>query len=180
MPQIRGARMRAPMSAPLVAGCSKSEPAVEWREYPSASGAYSAQFPAKPKQESEELPGVSAAIDLVTAEHEGDFYAITEFTLPKGAQLDLDGAVDGAINGGIQRLEQETGENGTATEVSRETGTFENAETREVVADLSAGNDKARYRALMFAQDGMFVQVITVDEGDDAEADVTRFLESFE
>lgn len=165
-------------AAAMMVGCAGSEP--EWHEAETSSGAYVAEFPVEPEHQTQPIPELGAEQAFTIAEDDEAAYTIIELPLDPGTEVDLDGGVEGAIMGALESLEQEVGAQGDFTEVSRDAGEFEGAETREAVADLEAGDQSARFRALVFVRDDALVQALYVGSSSDDYADMDHFFDSFE
>lgn len=165
-------------AAAMLVGCAGSEP--DWQEAETSSGAYVAEFPVEPEHQTQPVPELGAEQAFTIAETDEAAYTITEFPLGPGTEFDLDGSVEGTIMGALESIEQEVGAQGGFTEVSRETGEFEGAETRETVADLEAGDQAARLRALVFVRDDVLVQALYVGSASEEDEDIDRFFDSFE
>jgi len=161
----------------LLVGCAGND--ADWQEAESSSGTYVAEFPTEPEYQTEAIPELGAEQEHTISEVDDGAYTINEIPLEPGMEFDLDGSMEGGIRAALQSLEQEAGEQGHYTEVSRETGDFEGTETREAVADLEVGDESARLRARIFVRDDRLVQALYIGSPtEDEESD--RFFDSFE
>lgn len=163
--------------AAVLVSCSGGD--TDWQEAESASGTYSAEFPGEPERWMEAIPELGADQEFTVFEADDAAYTITEVPLEPGMDFDLDDSVDGGLLGALGGLEQETGESGDYTEVSRDTGDFEGAETRQAVADFESGDVSAHLRTLIFVREDTLVQALYIGPSSDDE-DIDPFFDSFE
>ena len=144
----------------VTAGCQKP---IEWQNYTSKEGNYSAQMPGTPKSQSQQEAGLTVHAD--TVELSNGAYAVSYTDLPKGAPFDLDGAVKGVVSGMKGELVQ-----------SKEI-TLEGKPGREFTFKIPG---KGAGAARLFVKDGRLYQLIVAGSNVDLSSDdVQKFFTSF-